>query len=55
MSKTNHRTFDKMLQVNVDDRLLLLFKRAAKADLMPSVASWVRKVLVKAAGKGGGS
>ena len=46
------RTFDKMLQVMVDDDLLRLFKRAAKADMMPSVASWVRKVLVKAVGKG---
>lgn len=52
MSKTNNRTFDKLLQVNVDDKLLALFKRAAKADMMPSTASWVRKVLVKAAGKG---
>ena len=51
MSKADNRTFDKMLQVMVDDRLLLLFKRAAEADMMPSVASWVRKVLIKAAGK----
>ena len=50
--KKTRRMFDRMLQVMVTGDLLERFKRAAEADMMPSVASWVRKVLAKAAGKG---